>query len=239
MRIKGWNLDYFNTGEWQVCDERLRDLERVNRRIGRDGYLPGRSNLFKALHLVQAKDVRVAIIGQDPYPQEAFATGLAFSIPDRSEEHSGRLQTVLEEVPASPPTLKTILKEYSTDLGLPIPRSGNLARWSENGVLLWNAIPSCLPGRSLSHDWPEYEPLTREICRRLSEKGIVFALLGQVARRFQRDIDLRNNKVIVTSHPSPRGSLSSKSPFVGSRLFSTINARLVENAQEPIDWKLP
>lgn len=226
MKIKGWDLDYFNSGEWQVCDERLRLLERENKSVGCDGFNPGRKSMFRALQILPEEKVRVAIIGQDPYPTSAFATGLAFSVP------GGLLREQF------PPTLNLFLKEYTSDLGYDIPHSGDLERWSERGVLLWNAIPTCLPGRSLSHDWTEYSYLTREIVRRLSTRGIVFAFLGQVARRFLEDVSLQNNAVVVTSHPSPRGNMNSKSPFTGSRLFSTINDRLVNNGQSPIDWKL-
>lgn len=226
MKIKGWDLDYFNSGEWQVCDERLKELEKVASRIGSMGFNPGRKSLFRALSLLPEREVRVAIIGQDPYPTSTFATGLAFSVP------GGLLRQHF------PPTLNLFLKEYSSDLGHDVPHSGCLERWSERGVLLWNAIPSCAPGRSMSHDWTEYSYLTREIVRRLSARGIVFAFLGQVARRFIEDISISNNEVIVTSHPSPRGNMNSKSPFTGSRLFSTINDKLVNNGQSPIDWKL-
>lgn len=226
MKIKGWDLDYFNSGEWQVIDERLGALEKTNRSIGLDGFNPGRQSLFKALQLIPESEVKIAIIGQDPYPASAFATGVAFSIP-KSISPSG-----------FPPTLQTLLKEYSSDLGYDIPSSGDLSEWSSRGVLLWNAIPSCLPGKSLSHDWTEYSYLTGEIVRRLSARGIVFAFLGQVARRYVDLVDLRNNEVLVTSHPSPRGSIKSKSPFVGSRIFSTINDKLVNNGQAKIDWKL-
>lgn len=227
MKIKGWDLKFFDSGEWQVCDEKLRDLEKVSRRIGHDGYVPGRKSLFKALQAIPEAEVRVAIIGQDPYPNATYSTGIAFSIPrEITPEHY-------------PQTLSTFLNEYSTDLRLPVPSSGDLGRWTQNGVLLWNAIPSCGQGKSLSHDWSEWAFLTREIIQRLSQRGIVFALLGQVARRYINDIALENNELVTTSYPSSRGTINSKTPFVGSRLFSTINAKLVNNGQEPIDWKLP
>lgn len=226
MRIKGWDLSFFNSGEWQVCDERLKDIEKISRPLGFEGYNPGRTDLFRALRLVPAGEVRCCIIGQDPYPDKRFATGVAFSIPSKIPQTDW------------PPTLNTFFKEYSTDLRLPIPSNGDLGRWSENGVLLWNAVPSCRSGDSLSHDWEEWSYLTREIIRTLATKGIVFALLGQVARRYINDISLTNNHVVCTSHPSPRGSMASKTPFIGSRLFSTINDRLNDLAFQPIEWRL-
>lgn len=233
MKIKGWDLSFFSSGEWQVVDERLKDLEKVTRRCRTetydpgDGYNPGRDSLFRALRLIQARDVRVAIIGQDPYPSRAHATGVAFSIPSSVQPSDW------------PPTIRSILKEYSTDLKINLPGSGNLECWSERGVLLWNAIPSCRSGQSLSHDWDEWAYLTRELIQLLSRRGIVFALLGQVARRYFNDISSSNNHIIVTSHPSPRGSMASRTPFTGSRLFSTINDKLNDQKLEVIDWKLP
>lgn len=226
MKIKGWDLKFFNSGEWQVCDERLKDLEKVNRPIGVDGYCPGRENLFRVLRLIPRDSVRCCIIGQDPYPDPRYATGVAFSIPEK-----GGLEF--------PPTLRTLLEEYCKDLHLPYPSHGSLEGWCSRGVLLWNAVPSCRSGHSLSHDWPEWECLTREIVTQLSARGVVFVLLGQVARRYLDSINLTNNYVIVTSHPSPRGSRSSNTPFIGSRIFSAVNDKLNENGLEPIEWRLP
>lgn len=219
--IYPWKLQYWQSGEWQVCNERLKDLEKAL-----VGYNPRRSDLFGPLRRLSAEDVRVCIIGQDPYPQAGYATGTAFSIPSSYEGAD------------FPPTLRTIFDEYMSDLGYGIPSHGDLSRWEAQGVLLWNAIPTCRAGESLSHDWVEYEPLTREIIKRLSDKGIVFALLGAVARRFLESIDGSKNSVIITSHPSPRGNRNSKRPFTGSRLFTTINAKLNELGLPLIDWKL-
>lgn len=233
MKIKGWDLSFFNSGEWQVCDERLKDLEKINSNIRTatfnpgPGFNPDRRSLFAALRATPYREVRCCIVGQDPYPDRSCATGLAFSVPAELQQDDW------------PPTLRTLLREYSTDLRVPIPCNGSLDRWAEGGVLLWNAIPSCRSGHSLSHDWNEWSFLTREIIQTLAKKGIVFALLGQVARRYTNDINSSNNHIVAVSHPSPRGSINSKTPFIGSRLFSTINDKLNDLALEPIDWKLP
>lgn len=228
MQIKGWPLKFFQSGEWQVVNEHLKDLEKVNRPYS-DGYNPGRATLFRALQTTPLEQVKVCIIGQDPYPTRALATGLAFSIPS--------------SVGAAdyPITLKTILAEYHSDLSYPMPTTGDLSTWAARGCLLWNAIPSCRSGASLSHDWRggEWDLLTKEIVELLSTRGVTFALLGQVAQRHVKSINLSNNNVVVTSHPSPRGNMNSKSAFTGSRLFSTINAKLVNNGSDPIDWRLP
>lgn len=213
-------LSYWNSGEWQVVQERLEILEKAG-----GSYNPNREDLFKALDATPWDEVRVMIVGQDPYPDIKYATGLAFSIP--------------RSVSSIPPTLTTILQEYADDLHHPFPKNGNLEKWVSQGVLLWNAIPSCETGKSLSHNWVEWSYLTNEIITSLSDKGnIIFVLLGGVARRYKHSIDTTRNSLIETSHPSPRGNLHSKIPFSGSRPFSTINDKLRSKGQEPIDWKL-
>jgi len=217
-----WNLNYWKSGEWQVVNERLHDMERDHER-----YNPDRGSLFKALQLTKPEDCKVVILGQDPYPDPRYSTGVAFSIPKDVEAKD------------FPPTLNTLLQEYSADTGYPIPSHGNLEQWTKMGVLLWNVIPSCRTGRSLSHDWNEYSYLTKEILTRLSTQGgIVFAFLGTVAKRYLNDVDLTKNSVLATSHPSPRGSLNSRNPFVGSRIFTAINDHLVNMGQTPISWEL-
>lgn len=219
-----WGLDFWQSGEYQVVRENLDDDEKAGFTIN-----PPRKSMFRALSATPQRMVRVAIIGQDPYPESRFATGVAFSIP--------------KSVPAEefPPTLRSILDEYSADTGYPRPSHGDLSRWSDQGVLLWNAIPSCRAGNSLSHDWPgrEWDYLTREIVRRLSSQSIVFAFLGATARRFTDAVEEGSgSEVILTSHPSPRGSMNSKTPFRGSRLFTTINDKLCGLGIPPIDWRL-
>lgn len=218
--IYPWKLKYWQSGEWQVVNERLKDLEKAG-----VVYNPVRSRMLEALRVTSPGEVRVAIIGQDPYPDRRFATGYAFSIPEEFEPSE------------FPPTLRTIFSEYSSDLRLPSPSNGSLLRWAAQGVLLWNAYPTCRNGHSLSHAWDEYRYLTKEITEVLSEKGIVFAFLGSVAREYAQYVT-SNNEVIVTSHPSPRGKLNSRSPFTGSRIFSTINDRLNKLGLDTIDWRL-
>lgn len=229
-----WNLDYWKSGEWQVVNERLHDMERDD-----VSYNPKRSLLFASLADLSLRDCRVCMVGQDPYPQAKYATGVAFSIRAPSQSATESEGNTGKQVLSFPPTLQTILKEYSEDTGYPLPLSGDLSAWGRQGVLLWNAIPSCRTGESLSHDWDEYSFLTKEIITKLSDKGsIVFAFLGTVARRYVPYVDTGRNFVIVTSHPSPRGSRNSKTPFVGSRIFSSINRELVNMGQPPIDWEL-
>lgn len=210
------SLNYWKSGEWQVIMEKLNDLKKK-----KVLYCPSRANLFAALSAIPMEKVRVAIIGQDPYPNPGHATGIAFSIPS--------------EVKEFPPTLVNFLKEYQDDLHYPAPRCGDLRRLCNNGVLLWNAIPSCLAGVPGSHRWTEWEYLTKEIVEKLNERNVVFLLLGRIARSLVCYTDNRS-RVIETSHPSPLGV---KHGFVGSRIFSRANAALVELGKEPIDWRLP
>ena len=219
--IYPWKLDYWQSGEWQVCNERLKDVEKSG-----VTYNPPRALLFAALRTLSDRDVRVAIIGQDPYPQAQYCTGRAFEIPATFQRTD------------FPPTLNTIFREYIADLGYPFPHTGDLGRWAAQGVLLWNAIPTCQSGRSLSHDWKEYSFLTREIIQRLSGRGVVFAFLGSVARRYLEYVDLTKNEILLTSHPSPRANRFSRTPFEGSRLFSTINDKLISQGLTPINWRL-
>lgn len=215
------DFDYWNTGEWQVIQEHLDDMEREGH-----VYCPSRDMLFAAMDAVEFDDVRVAILGQDPYPDPKFATGIAFSIPARLK-------------PPYPVTLFNIFREYTSDLNYPWPKNGSLTRWCDQGVFLWNVIPTCEERKSLSHeDWLEWAYLTKEIVERLNKRNVVFVLLGGRARAYSIHIDDEISSVIETSHPSPRGQLKSKLPFLGSRIFSRVNDALCELKKEPIDWKL-
>lgn len=217
-----WDLEFFKSGEWQVIEEKLDELDRVG-----TGYCPIRNVLFRALELVPLATCKVAIIGQDPYPNPKYATGVAFDIPT--------------ECTTFPPTLGNILKEYQSDLGFPLPRTVSLAdKWCPQGVLLWNAIPTCAKYLPSSHRWPEWELLTKEIVDKLSLQGAVFVFLGAIARRNSKYVNpLVDNYIIELPHPSPMGVLNAtKSSFFGSRLFTTINTHLHSLGQSPINWRL-
>jgi len=202
---------FWSSGEWETAQEKLDDEEEA-------GYVvcPERTRLFEALDVVPYANVSVAILGQDPYPNLRHANGIAFSVCPRTKE--------------LPSSLRNIYSEYVHDLGYPHPHSGDLSRWCERGVLLWNVFPSCREGQPGSHHWPEWETLTEEILRRLDEKGnVVFAFLGRVAGSFR--VCVEHSPCIETSHPSPLGA---RQGFIGSRLFSAINKEL----KKPIYWRL-
>lgn len=215
------DLRWWDSGERQVVEEKIDDLQSKGVVCN-----PEKRLLYKALSATKEPEVRVCIIGQDPYPTPGVATGVAFSV------------SPLLPPQDWPATLRLVLGEYHSDLGYDLPSHGDLSRWTSQGCLLWNAIPSVQSGRPLSNDWDEWSYLTGEIVRRLSERGVVFAFLGATARRYEGLVDLTRNRVILTSHPSPRGNRNGRVPFTGSRVFSTINARLIELKLEPIDWCL-
>lgn len=217
--IKTWEeLKYWSTGEYDVVMERLEDLEKSGVRVN-----PARKDVFKALKATPLERVKVCFIGQDPYPEHLMATGIAFHTPS----------------PRIPSSLQTLFKEYQSDLKLPPPKTGNLLPWCEQGVLLWNAIPSCEEGKSLSHDWEEYSWLTKEIVEVLSQRSVLFVSFGAVARRYTDVISRDLSDVLNYDHPSPRGQLFGNRPIRGSRLFSRINSVLVqEMSLDPINWRL-
>jgi len=217
----GWSvLDYWKSGECQVVLERLSDMRKKG-----EVFNPTRDRLFKALQFVPFAEVRIMFIGQDPYPDPMHATGIAFDVD--------------ENIPLAkiPPTLKTIFKELNDDLHIQ-PKTGSLIPWCYEGVLLWNAIPSCPAFHSMGHDWPEWHLLTKEIIQKLSHRGqTVFVFLGNVAKRFSGYVE-PGEAFLELSHPSPRASLRASRPFLGSRVFSECNRLLVEQGFEPIDWRL-
>lgn len=213
-----WDLAYWQSGEYQVVEERLDDYEKNG-----VAYVPTRKLLFRSIELLAPDQVRCVILGQDPYPNPQDATGTAFSV-------SGHRSRPL------PGTLINIFKEYQADLHYPAPKNGDLTPWVKQGVLLWNAYPSCLAWKPGSNHWSEWRPLTTEILEKLdaTTNNLCFVLLGAIARNWSSCI--HNNPVIETSHPSPLGA---RHGFYGSRLFSHVNAELVKINKEPIDWVLP
>lgn len=215
------DLAFWDSGEWQVIDERLYDLKEEGKWI-----CPHRSDMFKALDEVPYDKVKVCIMGQDPYPNPKYATGVAFEVPYTIPEGD------------FPPTLVNIFNEYVSDLHYPAPSRGDLGKWCSEGVLLWNATPSCEYGKPLAHEWLEWEFLTKEIVEKLDAKNnMVFALLGAKARAFEKYAG-PESIVIGTSHPSPLAASKGHSPFLGSRIFTTINSKLFDQGVPPINWRL-
>lgn len=218
------DLNYWNSGEWQVIQERLDTVE--------GSLSPKREDLWNSMEACPFEETKVLVIGQDPYPDPKWATGIAFSIPE-----------YFKEVNLFPGTLKNLFKEYVKDLHYEMPKTGNLSKWCDQGVMLWNCIPTCQK-KSLSHDWSEYQPLTKEIIEKLCDEDLasgegktVFVFIGGKARSYVKYVK-EGFPVIETAHPSPRSTLSSKTPFLGSRIFSRINAELSQQNISAIDWQL-
>jgi len=177
--------------------------------------------IFRALDLTPFGEVKVVILGQDPYHGPKQANGLCFAV---------------SEGVALPPSLQNIFKEIESDLGKPLKnRSGDLERWAKQGVLLLNATLTVRARLAGSHQGRGWELLTDAVIRALSEERehLVFILWGNYARQKGAHIDRTKHLVIESPHPSP---FSANSGFFGSKPFSKANTYLAEHDQAPIDW---
>jgi uracil-DNA glycosylase len=183
-------------------------------------YLPAGENVLRAFKQ-PFDDVRVLIVGQDPYPTPGHAVGLSFS--------------VAPSVRPIPKSLINIYKEYMEDLGHPKPANGDLTPWTENGVLLLNRALTVMPGKPNSHQGKGWEDVTEQAIRALAArpKPLVSILWGRNARNLRPLLDPL--PCIESAHPSP---MSAAGGFFGSKPFSRANELLVVAGAEPIDWRL-
>lgn len=181
---------------------------------------PPAGQIFRAFDLCPFNKVRVVIIGQDPYHDVNQAHGLCFSVQDG--------------VPV-PPSLVNIYKELNRDLGKPVPPSGNLTHWAEQGVLLLNATLTVEAHKAGSHQGKGWEELTDAAIQALNNQrsNIVFMLWGSYAQRKGQYIDRRKHLVLTAVHPSP---LSAYRGFIGCGHFSQANNYLLQHGQAPIAW---
>lgn len=188
--------------------------------VGAVIYPPG-SKIFKAFELTPVQDVKVVILGQDPYHQPGQAMGLSFSVP--------------ENVPA-PPSLKNIFKEIENDLGIRMSGRPNLEAWARQGVLLLNAILTVRAGQAASHSRIGWEEFTDAVIKYLNDNcdGIVFMLWGNFARSKSALIDTHRHYVLEAAHPSPLA----RGAFFGCRHFSKANDILIREGKTPINWQL-
>lgn len=187
---------------------------------GKQIYPPG-GQIFKAFELCPLPEVKVVILGQDPYHGYGQAMGLSFSVPDG--------------VPA-PPSLKNIFKEIEDDLGVKMSGRPNLEKWARQGVLLLNAVLTVRAGEPTSHSAIGWQEFTDAVIRCISEKreGVVFMLWGNYARSKAPLIDPYRHTILQAAHPSPLA----RGAFFGCRHFSQANAILRSEGLEPIDWQL-
>lgn len=203
-------------------DDRLRamgDFLRAEDAAGR-GHLPPDGDVLRAF-TTPFDDVRVLIVGQDPYPTPGHAMGLSFS--------------VHRDVRPLPRSLANIYKEYESDLGLPAPEHGDLTQWTEHGVALFNRVLSVRPGAAASHRGQGWEEITAEAIRVLArrDRPLVAILWGRDAQT-ARPL-LGDAPCICSPHPSP---LSASRGFFGSRPFTRANEALVALGAQPVDWTL-
>ena len=188
---------------------------------GKKIYPPG-SLIFNAFNTTPFKQVKVIILGQDPYHNPGEAMGLSFSVPKGVR---------------IPPSLRNIYKELNTDLGTPIPSHGDLSNWAAQGVFLLNAMLTVEHKTAGAHRKSGWQHFTDAVIRTLSDEkeGLVFMLWGNFAKSKNVLIDPNKHLVLQAAHPSPLA----RGAFFGSRHFSQANNYLVEKGASPIDWQIP
>jgi uracil-DNA glycosylase len=196
------------------------DYLRAEVAAGRE-YLPAGPDVLRAFTRPLA-DVRVLVVGQDPYPTPGHAMGLSFSV-----------QPDVRPVPRS---LANILRELQDDVGAPPPSTGDLSPWADRGVMLLNRVLTVRPGEAASHRGRGWEAVTDRAIAALVERDgpLVAVLWGKDAQSLAPA--LGDVPVVASPHPSP---LSASRGFFGSRPFSRVNALLAEQGAEPVDWTLP
>lgn len=184
---------------------------------------PPQQDIFNALKAAPLEDIKVVILGQDPYHGPNQAHGMCFSV---------------RKGVKPPPSLMNIFKELHSDLGIPIPQHGCLQHWADQGVLLLNAVLTVQAGQAHSHANKGWETFTDTIIQRLSEhhQGLIFMLWGSHAQKKASLIDASKHALLKCPHPSP---LSAHRGFLGCRHFSKANALLEKQGKRPIDWSLP
>ncbi len=196
------------------------DFLRAEVAAGRT-YLPSGANVLRAFQQ-PFDEVKVLIVGQDPYPTPGHAVGLSFS--------------VAPEVRPLPGSLVNIFQEYQRDLGLPAPTNGDLTPWTERGVLLLNRALTTAPRKPAAHRGKGWEAVTEQAIRALVERGpaLVAILWGSDARKLRPLLGPAPS--VESAHPSP---MSADRGFFGSRPFSRANDLLVRQGSQPVDWRLP
>ncbi len=183
---------------------------------------PPSEELFQAFHLTPLKNVKVVILGQDPYHNEGQAHGLCFSVQPGTQ---------------IPPSLVNIYKELNTDLGCYIPDNGFLEKWAEQGVLLLNTVLTVRAHQANSHQGKGWEQFTDAVIRAVNakEEPVVFLLWGRPAQMKKSMLTNPNHLILEAPHPSP---LSAYRGFFGCRHFSRANEFLVQHGEKPIDWQI-
>lgn len=201
----------------------LRAFLIAQKQAGKQIYPPS-SLIFNALNTTPLSQVRVVILGQDPYHGHGQAHGLSFSVP--------------RGIP-QPPSLRNILHELSTDLKVTKPSHGELTHWARQGVLLLNSVLTVEAGRAASHQGRGWEVFTDHVVDALNRltQNTVFILWGSYAQKKGRFIDADKHLILTAVHPSPLAA--NRGGFFGTRPFSKANMYLQQHGKQPIDWRLP
>jgi uracil-DNA glycosylase len=201
--------------------QQLADFIKREKAAGKVLYPPG-ALIFNAFDTTPFDQVKVVILGQDPYHNPGEAMGLCFSVPKGVK---------------IPPSLQNIYKEIHDDLGLPIPTHGDLTHWAQQGVFLLNAMLTVEKNKPASHGAAGWQNFTDAVIRLLSEKkeGLVFILWGKFAQGKEVFIDKNRHWVLKAAHPSP---FSATAGFFGCRHFSKTNDYLKKRGLQPIDWQV-
>ena len=194
---------------------------KTEKASGKIIYPPG-GLIFNAFLQTPFNEVKVVILGQDPYHGPGQAHGLSFSVPDNIKP---------------PPSLVNIFKELQQDLGLPIPQNGNLTSWARQGVLLLNAVLTVSARDAASHAKIGWMHFTDAVIKTISQQkeGVIFLLWGKFAHDKQGLIDETKHYVLKAAHPSP---FSADKGFFGCKHFSKTNELLIQQAKTPIDWQV-
>lgn len=183
---------------------------------------PAQENVFNALKFTPFSDMKVVIIGQDPYHNPGQAHGLSFSVPKGI---------------AKPPSLLNIFKELKNDCGIEIPKHGCLEHWAQQGVLLLNAVLTVEENKPGSHANIGWQQFTDTIIHKINQhpEQIVYLLWGSYAQKKRELIDTKKHVILTAPHPSP---LSAHRGFLGCKHFSKANALLIKAGRTPIDWQI-
>lgn len=202
----------------EALKDSLNYLDQIEEKVSKDSYLPKQNLVMRALSR-ELRETKVLILGQDPYPNPNYASGLAFSIPESEIDF--------------PPSLKNIFKELKSDMGVEAPKSGDLSPWTDQGVVLLNRSLTCRIGESNSHLDAGWRIFTDSCVSKIAELDAVAILWGKNAQECSSYF--HPDRLITSPHPSP---LSVHRGFFGSKPFSRANTALVASGKSPIDWSL-
>ncbi len=213
-------LDHLQTEFEQEYMQALSKFLRDEKSLGKPIYPPG-PDIFAALNATPLDQVKVVVLGQDPYHGPGQAHGLSFSVPRGVK---------------IPPSLQNIYKELESDLGMPRPKHGYLRAWAKQGVLLLNSVLTVRAGNAGSHQGKGWERFTDAVVNVINQnaQSSVFLLWGAYAQKKGANINRNKHLVLQAPHPSP---LSAHRGFLGCRHFSQANAWLQERGRSPIDWQ--